>query len=85
MKYVDEIIFLDNGQILTLLMPRHGECQCNCDNPYTSNFVKSPECLELLQQADIVVTNPPFSIARKYFIPLLIEHKRRTNCKERWI
>ena len=37
---------------------------------------RSPECVELLKQADIVVTNPPFSIAREYFIPLLFEHKK---------
>ncbi|MDO4616876.1 MAG: adenine-specific methyltransferase EcoRI family protein [Lachnospiraceae bacterium] len=27
---------------------------------------RSPECIELLQQADIVVTNPPFSLFREY-------------------
>ena len=27
----------------------------------------SPECIELLKEADIVVTNPPFSLFRKYF------------------
>lgn len=28
---------------------------------------RSEECVELLKQADIVVTNPPFSLAREYF------------------
>lgn len=28
---------------------------------------RSEECIELLKQADIVVTNPPFSLAREYF------------------
>lgn len=32
----------------------------------------SPECLDLLDEADIVVTNPPWSLIRT-FIPLLIE------------
>lgn len=27
---------------------------------------RSPECVELLEQADIVVTNPPFSLFREY-------------------
>ena len=27
---------------------------------------RSPECIELLKQADIVVTNPPFSLLREY-------------------
>ena len=38
---------------------------------------RSPECIELLEQSDIVVTNPPFSIAREHFIPLLIEHNKK--------
>ena len=33
----------------------------------------SPECLELLDEADIVVTNPPFSLFRE-FITTLVEH-----------
>jgi hypothetical protein len=36
---------------------------------------RSPECVELLKQADIVVTNPPFSLFRDY-IALLMEHKK---------
>lgn len=38
---------------------------------------RSPECIELLKEADIVVTNPPFSIAREYFIPLLYEYGKK--------
>ncbi len=36
---------------------------------------RSSECVELLKQADIVITNPPFSLFREY-IALLIEHKK---------
>jgi len=36
---------------------------------------KSDECVELLKEADIVVTNPPFSLFRDY-LALLIEHKK---------
>ena len=36
---------------------------------------RSPECVALLQEADIVVTNPPFSLFREY-ISLLMEHKK---------
>lgn len=32
---------------------------------------RSPECVELLQQADIVVTNPPFSLWREYIDQLM--------------
>ena len=36
---------------------------------------RSDECIELLKQADIVVTNPPFSLFREY-VKLLISNKR---------
>lgn len=32
---------------------------------------RSPECVELLKEADIVVTNPPFSLFREYVAQLL--------------
>jgi hypothetical protein len=37
---------------------------------------RSPECIELLQKADIVVTNPPFSLAREY-LACLVEHEKK--------
>jgi hypothetical protein len=37
---------------------------------------RSDECIELLKQADIVVTNPPFSLFREY-VGQLIEHKKK--------
>lgn len=37
---------------------------------------RSPECVELLQQADIVVTNPPFSLFREY-IKQLVDYGKR--------
>lgn len=37
---------------------------------------RSKECIELLDEADIVVTNPPFSLFREY-IALLMEHKKK--------
>lgn len=37
---------------------------------------RSPECLELLREADIVVTNPPFSLFRE-FINLLMEYDKK--------
>ncbi len=36
---------------------------------------RNQECLDLLDGADIVVTNPPFSIAREY-IEILMEHDK---------
>ena len=43
----------------------------DCDGDF-----RSPECVELLQQADIVVTNPPFSLFREY-IALLEEYRKK--------
>lgn len=36
---------------------------------------RSPECLELLDEADIVVTNPPFSLFREY-VGVLEQYKK---------
>lgn len=36
---------------------------------------RSPECVELLKQADIICTNPPFSLFREYMAQL-IEYKK---------
>ncbi len=37
---------------------------------------RSPECVELLEEADIVVTNPPFSLFREY-VQQVIEHDKK--------
>ena len=37
---------------------------------------RSKECIELLQQADIVVTNPPFSLFREY-VAQLVEYEKK--------
>lgn len=41
-----------------------------------SGDFRSDECIELLKQADIVVTNPPFSLFREY-VAQLMEHKKK--------
>lgn len=37
---------------------------------------RSPECIELLKEADIVATNPPFSLFREY-VAQLIEYEKK--------
>lgn len=37
---------------------------------------RSDECVELLKEADIVCTNPPFSLFREY-IEQLVKHKKK--------
>jgi len=41
----------------------------------TGDF-RAPECIALLQQADIVVTNPPFSLFREYLGQLMQYNKK---------
>ena len=37
---------------------------------------RSPECVKFLQEADIVVTNPPFSLVRSYIAQLMQFNKK---------
>jgi hypothetical protein len=37
---------------------------------------RSPECIELLEEADIVITNPPFSLLREYVAQLIEDDKK---------
>lgn len=37
---------------------------------------RSEECLKFLDEADIVVTNPPFSLFKEY-VPLLVNHNKK--------
>ena len=37
---------------------------------------RSEECIEFLKQADIVVTNPPFSLFREY-LSQLVQHEKK--------
>jgi hypothetical protein len=46
------------------------------DDNYPGGDFRSPECVALLKQADIVVTNPPFSLFREY-VAQLVEHGKK--------
>jgi hypothetical protein len=46
------------------------------DEEYSAGDFRSKECLEFLKQADIVVTNPPFSLFREY-VAQLAEYKKK--------
>jgi hypothetical protein len=37
---------------------------------------RSPECIEILKEADVVVTNPPFSLFREY-VSQLVEYNKK--------
>lgn len=46
------------------------------DDTYCGGDFRSPECVEILKAADIVVTNPPFSLFREY-VAQLVEHGKQ--------
>ncbi len=52
----------------------------NCKNVLTildgNGDFRSAECIELLKQSDIIVTNPPFSLFREY-VAQLIEYNKK--------
>lgn len=50
--------------------PLHG------DDVYSGGDFRSRECVDLLKLADIVITNPPFSLFREY-VSQLAEHDKR--------
>lgn len=56
-----EILIRNDKNVLTQLL--------------TGDF-RSPECIDLLREADIVVTNPPFSLFREY-VAQLMEYEKK--------
>lgn len=46
------------------------------DALYSGGDFRSRECVEFLKQADIVITNPPFSLFREYMAQLDVHDKR---------
>lgn len=48
----------------------------NGDGIYGGGDFRSHDCVELLKQADIVITNPPFSLFREYVAQLVAHDKQ---------
>lgn len=46
------------------------------DDNYPGGDFRSPKCVEFLKDADVVVTNPPFSLFREY-VAQLVKYKKR--------
>lgn len=46
------------------------------NDTYPGGDFRSPECVAFLNEADIVVTNPPFSLFREY-VAQLVEHEKQ--------
>lgn len=54
----------------------HTRTELDASETYGGGDFRSPQCVEFLKQADIVVTNPPFSLFREY-VALLVEHGKQ--------
>lgn len=72
-SYINDISDINNdGRIdledVKLLLTGKHNCRrkLNGDKTYPAGDFRSEECIKLLKQADIVVTNPPFSLFREY-------------------
>jgi len=64
----DVKIFLQRNQASRELL--------NDDGPYAGGDFRSADCVSLLKKADIVVTNPPFSLFRDY-VAQLVEYEKK--------
>ena len=63
-SYKFEIVSNDNG--IQIGLPDYVKTPLEGNGDF-----RSPECLELLEECDIVVTNPPFSLMKEY-LPLMV-------------
>lgn len=61
------------GDGITYVDPEMGGVQTALEG---DGDFRSEECIELLKQADVVVTNPPFSLFREY-VAQLVEHGKK--------
>lgn len=46
------------------------------DDTYDAGDFRSSECMALLEEADVVITNPPFSLFREYVVQLVENDKQ---------
>ncbi len=71
----DGAISLDDVEYL-LKHDKNAATPLKGDSKYSAGDFRSDECVELLKQADIVITNPPFSLFREY-VSQLMEHNKK--------
>lgn len=65
---VDVQLFLKRNKAARVSLKPNGE--------YPGGDFRSADCVKLLEEADIVVTNPPFSLFREY-VALLVKHDKK--------
>ena len=66
----------DLEDIKKIIQANGGGKSLKGDDDFPPGDFRSKECIELLKQADIVVTNPPFSLFREY-VAQLFEHDKK--------
>lgn len=71
----DGAIGLDDVEYL-LKHDRNVATPLESDNNYSAGDFRSDQCVELLKQADVVITNPPFSLFREYVSQLVKYNKQ---------
>lgn len=69
--YKLEICAADENKYGQLGIPEYVQTPLNGDGDF-----RSEECIEILKEADIVITNPPFSLFREYMAQL-IEYEKK--------
>ena len=74
-KSKDSTLFSDNSAIQSVGRIFDGEREREITLRGDGDF-RSEECIEYLKQADVVVTNPPFSLFREY-LTQLIQHEKK--------
>ena len=67
----------DLGDVEYLLRNDANTCRTlSGDLQFAGGDFRSQQCIDILQQADVVVTNPPFSLFREY-VGQLIDHNKK--------
>lgn len=70
-SYKLEIIASDTERNGQLTMPQY----VKTDLKQNGDF-RSPECIEIMKEADLIITNPPFSLFREYIAQLFEYNKK---------
>ena len=72
----DLFLKLDGPRRIGYKLEITGKDRCEKTDLIGGGDFRSKECIDLLQEADIVCTNPPFSLFREYVHQLMHYHKK---------
>lgn len=74
-KLISTHFNMDGSPSYALILENYGETETKIPLKENGDF-RSEECIEFLKEADIVVTNPPFSLFREYVAQLMEYDKK---------